>query len=265
MKRNVASVLLLAITLPALAVVGGRLSSNADEPAVAWKQTRALPAAEAHQAAAADAKSIYAISSEKVARYDRETGERIAVSTGEAKHLNSGFFHEGLLYLAHSNYPRVPEQSEIRVLDPARMELKIYKDFGNFGGSLTWAVRKEGDAAWWCNFAHYGGKNDRTFLIRFDEAWKEQGRWTYPADVIRHIGMASISGGVWQKDELLVTDHDHRVLYRLRIPRESKVLDFIRREGAPFTGQGIALDPATGGLVGIDRAKKQILFAEPAR
>jgi hypothetical protein len=31
---------------------------------------------------------------------------------------------------------------------------------------------------------------------------------------------------------------------------------------APFTGQGIADDPATGGLVGIDRKQRQIVFAE---
>src|SRR5690606_15119708 len=33
------------------------------------------------------------------------------------------------------------------------------------------------------------------------------------------------------------------------------------REKIPFTGQGIAVDPLTGGLVGIHRGKKQILLA----
>lgn len=264
MKHSAIPILLLALAIPAVAVVSTHLTQfiRAEEPTVAWKQTRALSAAEAHQAAAADDKFVYAIASEKIAKYDRKSGERIATSTGEAKHLNSGFFLEGRLYCAHSNYPRLPEQSEIRVLDPATMELKIDKDFGNFGGSLTWAVKKEGSSDWWCNFARYGAANDQTFLVRFDEQWKELGRWTYPADVIRHIGTASISGGVWQKDELLVTDHDHHVLYRLRLPREGKVLEFIRQEKAPFSGQGIAHDPVTGGLVGIDRGKKEILFAE---
>ncbi len=143
------------------------------------------------------------------------------------------------------------------------MELKIYKDFGNFGGSLTWCVKQEGNTDWWCNFAHYGATNDKTFLVRFDREWKELGRWTYPAEMLRHIGTMSVSGGVWQKGDLLVTDHDHRVLYRLRLPREGKVLEFVRREESPFTGQGIAFDPVTGGLVGIDRDKKKILFGEP--
>lgn len=269
MKSNHLGPTFLAIALPTLACWLSLFPLHADEPAIAWKQTRTLPAAEAHQAAAADDKFIYAIASEKIAKYDRKTGERIAISTGEAKHLNSGFFLDGLLYCAHSNYPRLPEQSEIRVLDPATMKLTISKDFGNFGGSLTWAIKKEKDSDWWCNFARYGSVNAETFLVRFDDQWKEQGRWTYPPEVLQHIGAASISGGVWQRvaaeDELIVTDHDHQVLYRLKVPTEGKVLEFIRREKAPFSGQGIAHDPVTKGLVGIDRAKKEILFAEEPR
>lgn len=253
----------VAIALPALAILLTQFSFaplSAEEPVATWKLTRSLPAPEAHQAAAADEKFVYAIASEKVAKYDRKTGERVAVSTGEAKHLNSGFFLEGKLYLAHSNYPRTPEQSEIRLLDPDNMELKIFKDFGNFGGSLTWAVYR--DQHWWCNFAHYGTTNERTFLAKFDGEWKEQGRWTYPPEVLRQIGQASLSGGVWDAETLLVTDHDHQVLYRLKLPAEGKVLQFVGQEKAPFTGQGIAHDPVTGGLVGIDRGQKQVLFAE---
>jgi len=41
------------------------------------------------------------------------------------------------------------------------------------------------------------------------------------------------------------------------------VLEFIGQRPAPFTGQGIAVDPATNGLVGINRAKKHIVFATP--
>lgn len=263
MTPKFSAVLALSLGLPLLGLLCSRLSPStlvAEEPAAAWKLTRSLDAPEAHQAAAADEKFVYAIASQKVAKYDRKTGERVAVSTGEAKHLNSGFFLEGQLYLAHSNYPRTPEQSEIRVLDPAKMELKIFKNFGNCGGSLTWAVYR--DKHWWCNFAHYGTTNDRTFLAKFDGEWKEQGRWTYPPEVLRQIGQASLSGGVWDEETLLVTDHDHHVLYRLKLPAEGKVLEFAGQEKAPFTGQGIARDPVTGGLVGIDRAKQQVLFAE---
>lgn len=264
MNRSISQVFALAIGLPTIALLVAQfaLLTSADEPAVTWKKTRSLPAPEAHQAAAADEKFVYAITSDKVAKYDRKTGERVAVSTGEAKHLNSGFFAGGKLYLAHSNYPRTPEQSEIRVLDPDKMQLEIFKDFGNFGGSLTWAIKNESGNAWWCCFAHYGATNDQTFLIRFNRNWEERGRWTFPPEVIRQIGMMSLSGGVWVKEDLLVTDHDNQVLYRLRVPTDGKVLQYVGKEQAPFTGQGIAHDPVTGGLVGIDRAKKEILFAE---
>ncbi|WP_254511918.1 hypothetical protein [Anatilimnocola floriformis] len=109
MNRSAVSILLLALLLPALGVAGSFLATQAEEPAITWRQTHQLAAAEAHQAAAADTKFVYAIASEKIAKYDRKTGERLSVSTGEAKHLNSGFFVDGLLYCAHSNYPRLPE------------------------------------------------------------------------------------------------------------------------------------------------------------
>ena len=54
-----------------------------------WKAARKMPAPEAHQAAAADKDFVYAITSRAVAKYDRKTGQRVAVSTGAARHLNS--------------------------------------------------------------------------------------------------------------------------------------------------------------------------------
>ena len=76
------------------------------------------------------------------------------------------------------------------------MRLATWKDFGEFGGSLTWVVR-DGDF-WWCNFAHYGDQQRRTFLVKFDDQWRERGRWTYPAGLIARLGRYSLSGGVWR-------------------------------------------------------------------
>jgi hypothetical protein len=170
------------------------VAGQGQENGTPWKQTAAMPAAEAHQAAAADEQFAYAISSTQVAKYERPTGRRVAVSTGDAHHLNSGFFWKDRLYCAHSNYPQQPERSEIKVLDPAAMRLTTFKDFGNLGGSLTWAVRDEDH--WWCNFARYGDDNAKTFLVKFDDRWQEQGRWTYPPEVIRELGRYSLSGGL---------------------------------------------------------------------
>src|SRR5262249_55467648 len=136
-----------------------------------------------------------------------------------------------------------------------------FKDFGDVGGSLTWVVYHEGH--WWCNFARYGEENVKTALVKFDEQWREQGRWIYPMIVIRDLGRYSLSGGVWRDGSLLVTDHDNRVLYELRLPSAGNSLEFVRKCAVPFTGQGIAHDPKTGGMVGIDRARRQVLFASP--
>lgn len=234
----------------------------ADDVLPGWRQTGVLPAAEAHQAAAADARFVYAITNTKVAKYERAGGRRVAESSGEAKHLNSGYLWRGALYCAHSNFPATPEQSQIKVLDLERMRLSTFKDFGDYGGSLTWAVRRHG--SWWCNFARYGDDNARTFLVRFDDAWREQGRWTYPKAVIGDLGRYSLSGGIWLGDDLLVTGHDHPRVYQLRVPEKGSVLELVAVRSVPFTGQGLAVDPQTdGGLVGVNRAKKLVVFAAP--
>ena len=227
----------------------------------AWKTVGALPAPEAYQAAAADDTFVYAITDDRIAKYDRKTGKRLAVSTGDAHHLNSGFVWDGRVYCAHSNYPNRPERSQIMVLDPQTMRLTEYKDFGNYGGSLTWAVRRDGH--WWCNFAKYGQENGKTFLVEFDDAWKELGRWTYPPELIRQLGNYSLSGGVWRGGLLVVTGHTDPVVFRLRLPKDGTVMEWVDRQRVPFGGQGIAADPVTGGLVGINRDKHQVLFAVP--
>lgn len=246
----------LACLLAAPRLWAGETSENA------WIATRTFPAAEAHQAVAADAEFAYVINSTRVARYDRRSGKRLAESRGAARHLNSGFLHDGKLYCAHSNYPQKPEQSEIKVLDLGTMELTDFHAFGNYGGSLTWCVR-DGDS-WWCNFAHYGRDNGRTFLAKFDDRWREQGRWTYPAELTERLGDYSLSGGIKNGDTLLVTGHDDPVLFELRLPPPGSELVYVGQHSIPFTGQGFAADPLTKGLVGIDRGKRLVVFAEPA-
>lgn len=232
------------------------------ENAPAWVQTGTLAAEEAHQAVAADERYVYAINNRVVAKYDRATGERLTKSTGDAHHLNSGFLHEGKLYCAHSNFPRKPEASIIKVLDLATMELADFHDFGHLPhGSLTVAVYN--DSAWWCVFAVYGkGDNARTVLVKFDEAWNELATWRFPGSVVSDLGTASISGGIWQDGDFLATGHDKKVIYRLQLPESGSELTHVATHPSPLPGQGIAADPKTGGLVGIDRKRREVVFAE---
>ncbi len=225
-----------------------------------WRTTTSLQASEAGQAAAADEKFVYAIGNRTIGKYDRRSGMRIASSTGTATHLNSGFSWRGKLYCAHSNYPEKPERSEILVLDPESMKLTEFHRFIGQEGSLTWAVWHDG--SWWCNFAFYDADNEKSYLARFDDQWRETARWTYPPQLLEKIGRHSLSGGLWYQGQLLATDHDNPVVYRLKVPADASVLELVDAQPAPFAGQGIAYDPVTGGLVGIVRKTRSVVFAE---
>lgn len=225
-----------------------------------WEPTGTMPAEEANQAAATEGDFVYAITNGRIGKYDRATGKRLAVSTGEAHHLNSGFVYEGKIYCAHSNYPKKPERSEIKVLDTRTMQLTDFKNFGEFGGSLTWAIRDE--KFWWCHFALYKEDNAKSFLVKFDLQWKEMARWFDPPELMAGIKGSSLSGGIWHQGALLVTDHDNRFLYQLRLPEKGDTLEYLEKQTSPFPGQGIAADLKTGGLVGIERKTKTVIFAQ---
>ena len=225
----------------------------------AYVETAPLPSQHATQAAAADEKHVYAVSSTTIAKYDRASGAEIAVSKGKAQHLNSAFQMDGKILCAHSNFPLKPEQGDIRSLDPLTMELTIFHRFENPPGSLTWILKK--DDAWWCHFAHYGKDNGKAVLVRFDGEWKETGRWSYPPDLVKKWGTASLSGAVWSDGVLLATGHDEKEIYRLKLPEKGDTMEWIATVPSPFPEQGIATDSKTGGLVGIDRKAKAVVFA----
>ncbi|WP_052573003.1 hypothetical protein [Haloferula sp. BvORR071] len=225
----------------------------------AYVETSVLTSPHAAQAAAADEHFIYAVSSTTIAKLDRETGKELALSTGKAAHLNSAVLIDGKIYFAHSNFPFKPEQGEIRVLDLESMKLEVFHQFAEPPGSVTWALKRDG--SWWCHFAGYGTEKEKSCLLRFDAEWKETGRWNYPPELMKDWGAMSLSGGVWMGDLLLATGHDKKVIYRLKVPEKGGMIEWVGTVPSPFPGQGIALDPKTGGLVGIDRARKAVIFA----
>ncbi|WAC19618.1 hypothetical protein OVA24_20575 [Luteolibacter sp. SL250] len=229
----------------------------------AYVETRVVPSRFATQAAAVDGRFIYAVASKEIAKLDRADGKELALSEGEASHLNSAVVMDGKIYCAHSNFPLKPEKGKILMLDPATMKLEIFHEFSEPPGSLTWALRKDG--SWWCHFAHYGKDNGNSVLVRYDADWKETGRWTYPPEFVAEWGKMSLSGAVWQGGELLANGHDKKRIYRLKVPEAGKVVEWVATHPSPFPGQGIALDPETGGLVGIDRKRKSVVFAETGK
>lgn len=243
----------------AVALCADAGSTGLPKSSAKYVATGSMPSAFANQAAAADDRFVYAIDNAVIVKYDRLTGQELARSTGKAEHLNSGFLWEGKLYCAHSNYPKKPHQSDIRVLDPQTMTLEIFHTFAEPPGSITWALRR-GDS-WWCHFAHYGKDNHQSVLVQYAVGWKETARWSFPKELVADWGSYSLSGGIWHGDRLLVTGHDKHVIYRLRVPQDGRVVEVVDVMTSPFAGQGIAADP-TGGLVGIDRARHQVVFAK---
>ncbi len=243
-------------------------------PLNGWTTSRRLATPHATQAAVADADHLYAISSTVVASFDRRTGRLLdTASSPTAQHLNSGFFHDGRMYLAHSNYPATPHASDIRVYSPGQDSLQLYHTFPEPPGSLVWCIRRQGN--WWCCFAHYGDDNRQTCLVEYADGGldRELRRFSFPAEVIADFDGMSASGGIWEGDTLLASHHHFPVLYRLRLPGPADPPDrlvLVETLHCPFPGQGFAIDPdrpaAAGqppGLIGIDRPGRAVVLAEP--
>jgi hypothetical protein len=51
------------------------------------------------------------------------------------------------------------------------------------------------------------------------------------------------------------------VIYRVRLPASGQLLQFVEAIPSPFPGQGIAIDPVSGDLIGIDRNSRMVKFA----
>ena len=225
-----------------------------------WKAVGdGLKSEHATQAAAATDAHVFVVSSTTVALYDRVTGKLLAASKDKAEHLNSAFVWKGKVYCAHSNYPKTPETSEIRVYDPETNKLSIYHDFKQPPGSLVWNIHDGKN--WWCCFAHYQADNAKTILVKYADGFKELQRWTFPKAVVADWDKMSASGGIWDGETLLVSHHHYKVLYRMKVPTDGKELELVEALECPFPGQGIAADPKSGGLVGIDRGARKVVFA----
>lgn len=225
-QRALLTTLALSIAT-CLLVEDGRLRPDASAfmPGNGWTTTRRLLTPHATQAAAADQRHLYAISSTTVAQFDRRTGHLLSTaSSPTTTHLNSGFLSAGRLYCAHSNYPHTPHKSDIRVNTPGSDTLEVYHTFPKPPGSLVWCIRRQG--TWWCCFAHYGADNHLTCLVEYAAGGlKQERRWfLFPTEVIADFDGMSASGGIWDGDSLLASHHHFPVLYRLRLPGTAEPL-----------------------------------------
>ena len=252
MRRLAAALILLAT--PALAQ---------DNP------VHSLAADEARQGVVSDGTHVYALDNNRLGKYDPKTGERIAAWEGERArfpHMNSCSFIDAKLYCAASNYPRVPQTSQIEIFDPVKMVHLETIPLPAGIGSLTWLDRKDG--VWFAGFANYdgnGGEGGRdhtaTTIVRFDAGWKPAQRWLLPQAVLDRMKPMSMSGGAFGNDGLLYgTGHDHTELYALRVPATGDRLELVATLPIPFEGQAIAWDAKSPRLLwGISRKMRRAI------
>ncbi len=214
-------------------------------------EIRRVPTTDAGQGVASDGKYVYAIDNHIIARIDPKTARVKARWEGDPakfKHINSCTVDDRTLICAESNYPTVPMESMIERFDARSLTYLSTQHLADTPGSLTWTMRHDG--AWWACFANYdarGGQPGRdhrfTTLVRYDDQWHEQTRWTFPDTVLERMAPRSASGGVWGRDGLLyVTGHDRPELYALRVPEGGGVLEHVATIAIPTDGQAIAWD-----------------------
>lgn len=232
------------------------------------------PAPEANQGVAVDAWHFYVVDDSRIGKYDKATGRKVGEWIGDPlrfPHLNSCEIVSRDLVCASSNYPKIPMASSVEIFDPRRMVHRRsialgQKEGGEPPGSLTWVDRKDG--AWWAAFANYDGRGGEpgrdhraTALVRFDDAWRRTGAWTFPQTVLDRFSPKSTSGGGWGEDGLLyVTGHDRPELYVLRLPRAGSVLEHVATIPIPVEGQAIAWDRTQSRvLFGISRASHEVV------
>lgn len=106
-------------------------------------------AEEARQGVAVDARFFYPMSNNRIGKYDKRTGKRVAQWEGSRAlypHMNSCVVDLTELVCAASNYPAVPMSSSVEVFDTRTLRHLRSVSLPPMPGSLTWIERHGG--AW---------------------------------------------------------------------------------------------------------------------
>ena len=232
---------------------------HAQESGRSLTELRRWRLAEARQAPAVAGDALYAIDNQRIGKYDRRSGEKLAEWVGPPEgpiiHLNAGLVLDGVLYATHSNYPGVPMLSSVEMFDAGTLQHLGSHSFGFQPGSATWVDRRDG--FWWVGYANYAGPGGDparppsfTRVVKYDDDWREVEGFAFPAAVVERFGTRSNSGASWGPDGLLyATGHDHPELYVLRLPRAGSVLELVETLAVPAEGQGIAWDRSQPGIL----------------
>jgi len=228
------------------------------------------PAEEAKQGVAVDARFFYAVTNNRIGKYDRKTGRRVATWEGPRSlypHMNSCVVDAAQLVCAASNYPSVPMASAIESFDSRALKHVRSVALPPLPGSLTWIERRGRD--WYAGLANYpadhGGEPGHdhrwTLLVRLDAGFHVTGSWHFPADILDRFAPMSNSGGSWGTDGLLyVTGHDRPELYALRLPEAGTVLEHVATIPLPTGGQAFSWDRSAPRVIwSLDRSTRTVV------
>jgi hypothetical protein len=237
---------------------------GAAEPVARWT------AEEAKQGVAADARFFYPITNNRIGKYDKKTGKRVAQWEGPRAlypHMNSCVVDGTQLICAASNYPAVPMSSAVEIFDTVTLKHIRSIALPPLPGSLTWIERRGED--WYAGLANYpadhGGEPGHdhrwTLLVRLDAEFRPTASWHFPESVLSRFDPMSCSGGSWGDDGLLyVTGHDRPELYAMRLPEAGTVLEHVATIPLPTGGQAIAWDrSAPRTLWSLDRKTRNVV------
>jgi hypothetical protein len=157
----------------------------------------------------------------------------------------------------------MPEKSSVEIWDTATMQHVSEHRFENPPGSLTWAVRRDGE--WFACFAHYKNTSDPalTQVVKFDAQWQPLANWKFPAALIQRFAGNSSSGGAFGPGgHLFVTGHDARELYVLDVPESGGELPWRATIPISAAGQAFAWDPSNAGvLYSIERRTREVIVS----
>jgi hypothetical protein len=237
-----------------------------------FEKLREFDAPEARQGIAVDDSYIYVVDTKEIAKYDKQSLERVKKWKGEENgsiiHLDSGVIIEGKLYCAHSNYPNVPMTSSIEIWDAESLQHVGSHSFGIKWGSCTWLDRFDG--YWYAVFANYKewehltGKDAKwTTLVKFDDNWSGLETWIFPDLVVKRFGNMSNSGGSFGPDGLLYcTGHDAEEVYVIQLPNKGSILKLVKIMPIDIFGQGIAWDRTENNIIyGIKKKLRKVVIS----
>ncbi|MCC6981631.1 MAG: cycloisomerase [Bauldia sp.] len=230
----------------------------------------------ANQGVGVDEEFFYAVDNARIGKYSKATGELVGEwhnpEGGGALHFDSGLILDGLLYLAHSNYPIWPMTSSVSVFDAETLRPVANHSFGIQIGLLNWIDFHDG--SFWGVFANFDnsgrtaiggepvtpyGNKLNTQVVRFDENWQVVEGWTIPPAILERFELMSNSGGSWGPDgNLWLSGHDPAEVYVMALPEIGSELVWLATVPAEIQGQGIAWDrtadvPTLWGIVRPDR------------